>query len=189
MAKFKAPFYTQSQIDAMDEKDIEFPFSDKWMKYDEDKQQYLPTFELLKKYGINLELDPTLQNKPQAINNELEKISDQIYDYIYRKSGSNTVTLKWIVAKSIRRGMTRLQFRNELKDIMRKQANYYVNNDDLTEYSNTDIYDKRSIDSGVMLSENRHISYKVKASLESLGLAWCGSYDNMFFRFLAEKNW
>ena len=40
---YKAPFYTEEQIEELDENEMSFPFSSKYMRYDSLKRQYIPT--------------------------------------------------------------------------------------------------------------------------------------------------
>ena len=114
---------------------------------------------------------------------ELEFISDQIYSYIDKTSGSTIDILKYIIAKSFRRGMSKYRFRLLFEEILAKQAKYYVDNDDLTKSSGVDIESKQYLGKGVLLNEDRHIDPKVKTLLMDLGLSWAGSYDEWtYFR-------
>lgn len=192
MPKFyEAPFYTEEQIEQMEEKDMHFPYSTKYMKYDSVKRQYIPTLELLRKHGINLAefLETTENYSPLAVENELEYISDQIYNFIDKSSGSNIEILKCLVAKGIRFGITQFRFRAMFEEVLWKQARYYVNNDDPTKTTGLDIEQKQWLNKGVLFNENRHIDPKVKTMLMDLGLTWVGSYDRQFLGLVASKDW
>ena len=188
---FEAPFYTEEELKQIDESELTFPFSTKYMRYDGVKQQYIPTEELLTKHGIDLTgfLTSTGRNTPQNVNEELEYISDQIYTCIFKNSGSNIDTLKCIVAKSIRRGITPFRFRLMFEEILRKQARFYVNNDDPTKTTGIDMEQKQWLNKGVLINEDRQIDPQVKVMLMQLGLSWVGSYDKMFVGLVAQKNW
>lgn len=192
MPKFyKAPFYSEEQIEEMYEKDMVFPFSSKYMEYDSVKRQYIPTEALLLKHGINLNefLASTGEDTPVNVQRELEYISDQIYNYINKNSGSSSETLKWIIAKGVRRGMSPFRFRVLFEEILWKQARYYVDNDDPTKSTGIDMEQKQWLNKGVLINEDRNIDPKTKAMLMDLGLAWAGSYDNQFCGFVAKENW
>lgn len=192
MPKFyEAPTYTEDEIIEMEEKDMKFPFSSKYMKYDSVKRQYIPTEALLLKHNIKLSgfLISIGENPQTKVSEELEYISDQVYAYINKSSGSNIETLKWIIAKGVRRGITPFRFRVMFEEILWKQARFYVNNDDLTKTTGVDIEQKQWISKGVMNIEDRQIDPKVKISLMDLGLCWVGSYDRQFLPFTTRNDW
>lgn len=97
---YQAPIYTEEQIEELEEKEMHFPYSSKYLVYNSLKRQYIPTEALLLKHGINISefLSSTGDNSPTAIANELEYISDQIYTYIDKVSGSDINILKYIIA-------------------------------------------------------------------------------------------
>ena len=188
---FKAPVYTEEQMQEMEEKDMVFPFSSKYMKYDSVKRQYIPTEALLLKHGVNLSDFLLAAGKdPQAdMQEELEFISDQVYSCMFKNSGSNTETLKWLVAKGIRRGVSPFRFRLYFEEILWKQARYYTNNDDPTKSTGIDMEQKQWLNKGVLVYEDRNIDPKVKIMLMNLGLCWVGSYDDQFCGQMAKDNW
>lgn len=188
---FKAPYYTETQIEEMEEKDMFFPYSSKYMRYDSIKRQYIPTEALLLKHGINLSefLQMTGEETPTNIENELEYISDQVYSYIFKNSGSNMNTLKWLIAKGVKYGITPYRFRVAFEEILWKQAKYYVNNDDVSKSTGIDIEQKQWLNKGVLVNENRNIDPQVKVMLMDLGLSWVGSYDNQFCVITAKQDW
>lgn len=188
---FKAPFYTEEQIEEMDEKDMSFPYSNKYLRYDGVKRQYIPTEALLLKHGINLaEFISSTGDDPQArMNEELEYISDQVYGCCNRNSGSNIETLKCLVAKGIKLGISPYRFRLAFEEILWKQARFYVNNDDVTKTTGIDIEQKQWLNKGVLINEDRNIDPKVKIMLMDLGLCWVGSYDKQFAFLVTQNNW
>lgn len=188
---FKAPFYTEDQIREMAEENMQFPFSNIYMKYDETKRQYMPTEELLLKHGVNVSdfLLSTGENTPTNINNELEYISDQIYTYINKNSGSSMDTLKCIIAKGIRRGMSPYRFWLAFSEILWKQARFYFSNDDPTKSMGIDIEQKQWLNKGVLYNEDRNIDPQVKTMLMDLGLVWAGSYDAQLSGIVARQDW
>ncbi len=188
---FKAPIYTDEQIEQMEEKDMTFPYTSKYMKYNSIKRQYIPTEALLLKHGIDLSgfLQTTMQDTPTEIANELEYISDQVYSYIFQNSGSFMDTLKFIVAKGIKYGMSPFRFRTTFEEILWKQAKYYINNDDLSKSSGVDVEQKQWLNKGVLVNENRNIDPRVKVMLMDLGLSWVGSYDKQFCGLVQKQDW
>jgi len=188
---FKAPIYTEEQIEEMEEKDMVFPFTSKYMKYNSLKRQYVPTEALLLKHNINLNefLQMTGDDTPANIENELEYISDQIYSYIFQNSGSFMDTLKCIVAKGLKYGMSPFRFRMAFEEILWKQARFYVNNDDVSKSTGVDIEQKQWLNKGVLVNESRNIDPQVKVMLMDLGLSWVGSYDKQLCSFVAGQDW
>ena len=191
MLNFVAPFYDDMELDSKSEKDLIFPYSDKYMRYDSLKRQYIPTEELLIKHNIDLHsfLASVGVDNPQNVQEELEYISDQVYTYIYKNSGSNIDTLKCIVAKGIKRGTTPYRFRLLFEEILWKQARYYVNNDDPTKSTGIDMEQKQWLNKGVLINEDRQIDPQVKVMVMQLGLAWLGSYDKLFMGLVMQNNW
>lgn len=188
---FKAPIYTDEQIEEMDEKEMTFPYTSKYMRYDSLKRQYIPTEALLLKHGIRLGdfLTSAGEDAQANINEELEYISDQIYTHINKNSGSNIETLKWIIAKGVKRGISPFRFRLLFEEILWKQARFYVDNDDPSKSTGIDMEQKQWLNKGVLVNEDRHIDPKVKIMLMDLGLCWAGSYDNQFGGLVAQNNW
>lgn len=191
MIRFKAPFYTEEQLNAMEEKDLFFPFSTQYMRYDSVKRQYIPTEALLLKHGIDISefLESTGQNTPENINEELEYISDQIYSFIEKKSGSSSNVLKWIIAKGIKLRMSPYRFRCIFEEILWKQARFYTMNDDPTKSIGVDVSQKQWLNKGVLYNEDRQIDSRIKTMLMSLGLTWVGSYDRQFASMTLNKDW
>lgn len=184
---YQAPFYTVEELERLEEQEIHFPYSCKYMKYDSLKRQYIPTETLLLKNNIDIE--ESLQWKGGSIEQELEHISDQIYTYINKRSGSNMETLKYKIARGIRRGMSPFRFRHAFQEILTKQARFYADNDDITMHSGIDIVGKQWINKGVLINEDRNISPVVKTMLFDLGLSWQGSYDRDYRYCLGQEDW
>ena len=184
---YQAPFYTVEELERLEEQEIHFPYSDRYMEYDSLKKQYIPTEALLLKNNIDIE--ESLQWKGGSIEQELEHISDQIYTYINKRSGSNIETLKYKIARGLRRGMSPFRFRHAFQEILTKQARFYADNDDITMHSGIDIVGKQWINKGVLINEDRNISPVVKTMLFDLGLSWQGSYDREYKYCLGQEDW
>lgn len=188
---FQAPSYQEHELEELEEKDLQFPFSSEYMTYNSLKRQYIPTEALLLKHGINLEefLELTNENTPENIQEQLEYISDQIYSYIEKKSGSSAETMKWIIAKGVKYGLSPYRFRCMFEEILWKQARFYVSNDDPTKSTGLDMEQKQWLNKGVLYNEDRHIDPKIKSTLLGLGLLWVGSYDEQFQHLTRLNNW
>jgi hypothetical protein len=181
---FDAIHYSDEHLELLEEAEMSFPYSDKRLVYDGNKHQYIPTKAFLIDNGVEVD-----EMQPNELKEMLEHVSSQIYDYADKKSGSNIETIKFIIAKGIRRGISPFRFRKNIEDIMLKQARFFVRNGDISMQSGIDMFDKRSISKDEMLREDRHIAPQVKNLLMDLGLTWTGSYDSMFMRYKTEKNW
>lgn len=188
---FQAPIYQEQELEELEENELQFPYSTEYMTYNSLKRQYIPTEALLLKHGINLSefLDLTGENTPERIQEELEFISDQIYSYILKRSGSSAETIKWIVAKGVKLGLSPYRFRCLFEEVLYKQARYYVSNDDPTKSTGLDMEQKQWLNKGVLYNEDRNIDPKVKPILLSLGLTWVGSYDKQFQSFTMRNDW
>lgn len=183
---YSAPYYAESEIESLDDNQIQYPYNDTYMRYDGIKRQYIPTEELLNKYGIRIEILTGIRG---SIDKELEYISDQVYACMDKNSGSNIETLKFIVAKGYRRGLSPYRFRLEFQDILRKQAEYYVLNGDPTKLSGLDLEHSQGMNKGMLINEDRNIDPNVKIRLMDLGLMWPGSYDEQFFGVSSRNDW
>lgn len=183
---FEPKLYTEEELELLEEKELHFPFSTKYMKYDPIKRQYIPTEELLLKYGIKMS---RYVSSPNEVNNELEYISDQVYTYINKNSGSNIETLKCIVAKGIRKGMSAYRFRLAFQEILKNQAIFYLNNGDPSKLTGVDFEQKNGLSKDMLLHEDRQIAPNVKIALMDLGLTWAGSYDNWIGHLVISEDW
>ena len=185
---FKAPYFTQDEIELMPNNDgrLRRPYTDDYLKYDAIKRQYVPTDKLMTENRIDFE--SVNHGDPNGRNDDLEHISDQIYAFIDKKSGSNIETLKWLVAHHYRLGITPFRFREMLKEIFIKQGRFYATNGDLSDTVTVDVANKQWVDRAIM-TEDRHIDPRVKTMLMDLGLTWVGSYDDQFRGALAREDW
>ena len=185
---FKAPYFTQDEIELMPNNDgrLRRPYSDDYLVYDGTKRQYVPTEKLMIENNIDFEsINP---GDPNGRNGELMKVSDQIYGYNDKKSGSNIETLKCIIAHHYRLGITPFRFREMLKDIFIRQARFYAENGDITDTMTVDVANKQWVDRAIM-TEDRQIDPKVKLLLMDLGLCWVGSYDDQFRALVFREDW
>lgn len=185
---FKAPKFTVEQIELMPDNDPRLcsPYNDEDMEYDGLKRQYIPTSTLFQKHGINFDLENV--DNPSLRNSELEHISDQIYTYIEKNSGSDVETLKCIIAHHYKLHMSPFRFRETLKEVFVKQAKFYQANGDYSNVASVDVSTKQWVDKSIM-NDDRHIDPKVKVLLMGLGLSWNGSYDNQFCFMRQRGDW
>ena len=188
---FNAPTYTEEQIEELEEREMVFPYSSKYMKYDSVKRQYIPTEELLLKHGVDIHafLASTGDDEPINVENTLEFVSDQIYTLISKVSGSSGDTLKWMIAKGVKLGMSPFRFRTIFEEILWKQARFYCDNDDPSKSTGLDMEQKQWLNKGVLFNEDRQVDPKVKVMLTDLGLMWAGSYDKQFASHLMREDW
>lgn len=183
---FSAKYYNEDEIENLEDNEIEFPYSDEYMKYDSLKRQYIPTEQLLLNSGINTKI---LVNSPIGLKKELENISDQIYSYINKSSGSSLDTLKFMIAKGIKRGMSSFRFRFQFQEILRKQAEFYILNGDPSKITGIDLEKNTALNKGNLINEDRQIDPEVKILLLDLGLLWNGSYDKQFRSYMGQNDW
>jgi len=185
---FIAPFFTAKEIEEMPHNDprLRKPFSCEDMFYDGIKRQYIPTPRLYTANGINFEsLNP---GEPNERNQDCEHVSDQIYAFSDKQSGSDIETLKCLVAHHYRTGITPFRFREMVKDIFVRQGRFYANNGDYCDAMTVDIANKQWVDK-VIMNEDRHIDPKVKQILQNLGLCWVGTYDRRMVSAIMSNEW
>jgi len=172
MKFYQAPVYSNAMIELLDERNMGFPFTCDYMRYDGAKQQYIPTYELIMQKGIRL-----MEVEPTDRNNALERISDQIYKEIARNNGTTLRGLKCMIAKGISPvNMSPFRFRLAFMDILWRQADFYVINNDPERY----------VGAGM---EHSNIYKSVQTDLDSLGLRFAGSYDNSLLMHLRREDW
>lgn len=111
------------------------PYDDKTMSYDKDEHRYILTIAFVEdKTGINLvnKLQAEQGDNPQKIANFfLDRISSNIYNWIYQHNANN-VMQEYLCAKLE-------STRNILKRAMLEQVLYVLNNGDLTLYGGVNV--------------------------------------------------
>ena len=177
---FVAPFYEQSALEAMDDTDMHFPYSDKWLKYDGVRQQYIPTRELVIENGINIK---KFGVHPDEVNTKLREVSDILYAFFLKANGSNGQVIKFIVAKSWRMGIPPFRVRKIMEKIFVDQCRYFALNGNLEMYNGVDITNGQIISRTQLRKEDREVFNKLIYELDNLGLYYKGAYEREHFGF------
>jgi hypothetical protein len=180
-----APTYTARQIADMPANDprLRSPFNDEDLTYDTIRRQYIPTDALMMKNSINFE--KMNDGAPNDRNDDLIKVSDQIYTYADKNSGSGLEDLKALVAHHFKSGIAPFRFREILKLIFVKQARFYADNGDYSDVMTVDVANKQWVDK-VIMNEDRHIHPQVKLMLRDIGLNWVGDYRQSNVRMMLD---
>ena len=87
---FKAPYYTEAQLEELSEKEIAFPFSDKDATYVGLDHQYELTSKYFQERGRNLEVE-VQGNQPDKVKLFLTTLRRKFYSKIYNTNKSTTV--------------------------------------------------------------------------------------------------
>ena len=182
---YKAPFYTEGQIETLSEAQMHFPFSDKNMEYDGLSRQYLPTEALLIEKGMG----QYLPDDPTEKDNIRRHISDQIYTYMSKHNLSNIESLKYLVARAYKFGMSPFRYRLLFQDILWKQAQYFFLNGDLESTPGVDLGTASVIQKSAMRLQDRNIFPKCITYLRDLGLSYSGAYDTWLRFNILQKDW
>jgi len=181
MPKFFTPrFLEQEDIEAMNEREMPFPYSDKWLVYDGIRQQYIPTRELVIENGINIK---KFGITPTDINNKLREVSDILYAFFLKANGSNGQVIKYIVAKSWRVGIPPYRVRKLMEKIFVDQCRYFALNGNLEMYNGVDITNGQIISRTQLRKEDREVFNKLIYELDNLGLYYKGAYEREHFGF------
>lgn len=118
------------------------PYSDNTMTYDAEKHQYILTLAYVKdKLGVDLpeRINTAPSDDPQRVAQaELERISDEIYSYIYAHNSNNEVQ-EYFVAKL---ESTRVIIR----DAMKEQLAYNLTSGALSRFSGVNVKTGQVID-------------------------------------------
>lgn len=144
------------------------PYSDKEMRYDMNCHRYVLT-ETGVANGLNLVLKNELNmtgsmNEANEINNFLDEVSEDIYEYIYSHSSNRMIT-EYLLAK-------KQQYREAIKSAMLKQAKYMKLNGNIGDESGLNFLDGRYMEYDQI--DGRRISMRARTVLANAGLLYSG---------------
>lgn len=177
---WKPPFYTQEQIAMTEERDMHFPYSDKWLTYDPVYQGYIPTRELLIEHGIKLS---KFGSTPDQINTNLREMGRILYNFMNKANGSNMQVIKYIVARSWRDGISPYRVRKLMEEIFIDQCRYWAVNGNIEMYNGVDITNGQVLPRAQLRKEDRDVFAKIIGELDNLGLFYKGAYERESIAF------
>ena len=174
---YEANYYTETQLQEMDLKDIVFPFNDDYMSYDGKKHQYI-----LKEKALD-EADDTwkkhLTDKtPNGVRNLLITTSLKFYTYAYQHSRSSNNQINFLIAKrGLKSYPNMFEYREAIKNAMVDLAFYILINGDLSLISGVDLESMTSMSIETMRYEERDYPQRYKQTMSDLGRAYYGRYS------------
>lgn len=175
MAKFNAPFYTEEQIENLNENELHYPYSDKWATYNGEFHQYELTSAYFQERGRNLEVEID-GTEPEKVKHFLTALRVKVYTYIYTHSKSTQAQLNYLIA---RRGLFDIppyEFRQAFLEAMFIEGCYLLDNGDISSITGVDLDTMQNMSADVMRNQDRDMHKDCIGMLTQLGLKYYGRY-------------
>lgn len=184
MITYQAPFYTQEELEELDERDVHFPFSDKDATYVGIDHQYELTSKYFEERGRNLEID-VAGNQPDKVKLFLTTLRRKFYSRIYNTNKSSRQQLNFMIAKRGIHGYTPYEYRQAFLEAMFIEGEYLLDNGDISSISGVDFDTMQNMSADVMRNQERDFHKDAIEMLKTLGLRYFGRY-----RFIPQgKDW
>lgn len=175
MKIYKAPFYTKAQLEALDESQIHFPFSDNDATYYGLEHQYELTRAYFEERGRNLEVEIE-GNDPDKVNNFLRYLRLKVYTYVYTHNKSTRQQLNYLIAQRSLRDYPKYEYRQTFLEAMFIEGCYLLDNGDLSNVSGVDLDTMQNMSGDVMRFQDRDFHKDCIGLLKQLGLNYYGKY-------------
>lgn len=176
MKGYKAPFYTEEELELLMESEIKYPYSDKDATYKGLEHQYELTSKYFQERGVNLEerIDGT---SPDKVEQFLKDLRVKLYTWIYNNSKSNRQQLNYMIAVRGIYGYTPYEYRTAFLEAMYYQGVYMLDNGDIASVSGVDLDTMQNMSIDVIRHQNRDMSHEAIGILTQLGLNFYGRYS------------
>lgn len=172
---YKAPFYTQEQLELLDENQIHFPFSDKDATYVGAEHQYELTSKYFQERGRNLEIEVPSTN-PDKVKLFLATLRRKFYSRIYNTNKSSRQQLNYMIAKRGINGYTPYEYRQAFLEAMFIEGEYLLDNGDISSLAGVDFDTMQNMSADVMRNQERDFHKDAVEMLKTLGLRYYGRY-------------
>ena len=173
---YNAPFYTQTQLQQLDESQVSYPFSDDYATYIGIDHQYQITEKALNEIDSNWKLRLT-DKSPNAVNNFLIGVRRKFYLYAYTHSRSSNAQINYLIAKrGLKAYPNRYEYRRAVINAQCDLAFYLLVNGDLASISGVDVESMTSLSIDTIRYEERDYPQRYKQTMLDLGLAYYGRY-------------
>ena len=172
---YQAPFYTEHDLEVLDEKDIHFPFSDDEATYDGKKHQYKLTRKYFEKRGHNLDVEIE-GNDPTKVQRFLDYVSMKVYNRVYLHSKSPRELLNYIVANRGVYGFSKYEYRETFLEAMYLEGCYLLDNGDISKIAGVDLDTMQNMSIDVLRRQDRDFDKESAGLLVKLGLSYFGRY-------------
>lgn len=178
MKVYTAPFYTEAQLDLLEENELSFPFSDKDATYIGLDHQYQLTSKYFQERGRNLEVELD-GNSPDKVENFLKELRLKVYTWVYTHSKSTRQQLNYLIAKRGLNGFTQYEYRQAFLEAMFVEGCYLLDNGDLSSIAGVDLDTMQNMSVDVMRNQDRDFHKDAIGMLKTLGLNYYGRYSFM----------
>ena len=175
MQFYTAPYYTEAELEALDEKDVHFPFSDKDAEYIGKDHQYELTSKYFEERGRNLQLEIT-GNQPDKVKLFLSALRRKFYTKIYNTNKSTRSQLNFLIAKRGLNGYSLYEYRQAFLEAMFIEGEYLLDNGDISSITGVDFDTMQNMSADVMRNQERDFHRDAIGLLKSLGLRYYGRY-------------
>lgn len=184
MTFYTAPYYTDEQLEILEEEDIHFPFSDKDATYIGKDHQYELTSKYFEERGRNLGLEIS-GNTSDKVKLFLAALRRKFYTKIYNTNKSTRQQLNYLIAKRGLNGYSKYEYRQSFLEAMFIEGCYLLDNGDISSITGVDFDTMQNMSEDVMRNQERDFHRDAIGLLKTLGLRYYGRY-----RFIPQgKDW
>lgn len=176
MNSYKAPFYTKSQLEILDESAIQFPFSDDDATYIGLDHQYELTSKYFQERGRNLQVELE-GNDPEKVKHFLHYLRLKFYTRIYTHNKSTRRQLNYLIAKRGLRGYDKHEYRQTFLEGMFLEGCYLLDNGDISNVAGVDLDTMQNMSADVVRNQDRDFHKDAIGILKQLGLEYYGKYN------------
>jgi len=176
MRVYQAPFYTEEELELLDESQVHFPFSDKDATYIGLDHQYELTSKYFQERGRNLDVEIE-GNAPDKVELFLKALRLKVYTYIYTHNKSIRPTINYLIAVRGLRGYSQYEYRQAFLEAMFVEGCYLLDNGDISSISGVDFDTMQNMSEDVMRNQDRDMHKDCIRMLITLGLNYYGKYN------------
>lgn len=176
MTFYTAPYYTDAELEELDESAIHFPFSDKDAEYIGKDHQYELTSKYFQERGRNLEVEITGTNADR-VKLFLSALRRKFYTKIYNTNKSNRMQLNYLIAKRGLNGFSKYEYRQAFLEAMFIEGCYLLDNGDISSITGVDFDTMQNMSEDVMRNQERDFHRDAIGLLKTLGLRYFGRYN------------
>lgn len=173
---YTAPYYTEEQLEELDESQLHFPFSDKDATYVGKDHQYELTSAYFEERGRNLQTEIS-GNEPDKVKNFLAYLRRKFYTKIYNTNKSSKKQLDYLIAKRGLYGYSLYEYRQAFLNAMFIQGEYLLDNGDVSSITGIDFSTMQNMSADVMRNQERDFHRDAIQMLKTLGLRFYGRYS------------
>lgn len=176
MNNFVAPYYTNAQLEQLDENQITFPYSGEDATYVGLDHQYELTSKYFQERGRNLEIEIE-GNQPDKVKLWLATLRRKFYTKIYNTNKSTRKQINYMIAKRGLRGYNMFEYRQAFLEAMFIEGEYLLDNGDISSVSGVDLDTMQNMSEDVVRRQERDFHKDALDMLKTLGLRFYGKYD------------